>query len=251
MANEKRVLANFLGGEVLENPLLAAATTMTNPAFVAFPAIGTTEHMPLTFDPDGIEGAPFIKNITAHTALSDTVTITAVAQENTTERAVSQGIPFAHAATTKDLNSSGLIGFTYYNPNETGGGGSTLYTTTSTTFIDLDAANLFVSFIVPPSGKVAVRLTAAAYISTAGFAHYWGIREGTTILSPQINAAQGTNVDTKSGLLVVPNLSPGATKTWKWAYRVSGAATAGMRVGGSQVNDAAGAAVMEVMAVSV
>ena len=254
-----RNLFNFFGGRVQENPLAASATSMTNPAFIPLPAITAGQHAPIIFDPDGDDGGPFVKWITAHTLGSDTVTITATAQETWagggTERAVSFETPFVLGATQLDFpgqpGGMGLIGRTYYNPNETGGGGSTLYTTTSTTFVDVDATNLAVTFIVPPSGRVMVRLTATCYVAAAGFAHYWGLRESTTILTPQYNATQSTNVESKSAVLhVVSGLNPGDTKTWKWAYRVSGASTSGIRVGGSQVNDAAGAATMEVWTVN-
>lgn len=79
MANERRVYANLGGGLVEDNPLAAAATTLTSAGLAPLPAIGSTEHLVVVFDPDGLTGVPYAKRITAHTAGASTATIEAAA----------------------------------------------------------------------------------------------------------------------------------------------------------------------------
>lgn len=102
MPNELRVRANGIGGKVEDNPLTAAATVLTSAGLAAVPAIGTTQHLAVVLDPDGIDGAPEIVWITAHTATAITATILR-AQEGTTARQHLRDTDWIHGATVKDF----------------------------------------------------------------------------------------------------------------------------------------------------
>lgn len=106
MANELRVYANWIGGLVEDNPLAAAATTLTSAGLAAMPAIGSTQHLVVVFDPDGLTGAPFAKRVTAHTASATTATIEAAAVIGTA-RDIARDTPWVHAAMTLDVAHCG------------------------------------------------------------------------------------------------------------------------------------------------
>lgn len=107
MANEKRVRALAVGGLVEDNPLAAAGTTLTSAGLAALPAIGSTEHAAIIFDPDGsFGGAPFVKYVTAHTLGAPTATITAAAQEGTTARQIDRDTPWIHGPTPWDFTAA-------------------------------------------------------------------------------------------------------------------------------------------------
>jgi hypothetical protein len=108
MANEIRVRQNFLGGKVDDNPLTSGATTLTSSALAAMVAIGSTQHLPIVLDPDGIFGAPEIAYVTAHSASATTATILR-AQEGTTARAHQQDVDWVHAPTTTDFALTGTM----------------------------------------------------------------------------------------------------------------------------------------------
>lgn len=105
MANERRMLYNAQGGLVEDNPLAAAAVAFNSAGLAALPVVGATEHVPVVFDPDGLEGNPVIKYITNHLSGATSATITAAAQEGTVARAVSRDIPWVVAVTEQHLLS--------------------------------------------------------------------------------------------------------------------------------------------------
>lgn len=99
-------------------------------------------------------------------------------------------------------------------------GGSDL-TTTSSSLVDVDSTNLAVTFTVPASGKVLVRLSAPAKPGS-GTSYVWGLREGSTSLGENlVNYGSGGVVISASVPLYITGLTPGATKTYKWAHRIS------------------------------
>lgn len=106
MANELRVRQNFIGGMVDDNPLTSGATTLTSAALAALVAVGSTQHLAITFDPDGQFGAPEIAYITAHTTSATTATILR-GQEGTTARAHNQDVTWTHSPTILDYPGSG------------------------------------------------------------------------------------------------------------------------------------------------
>lgn len=105
MANEKRVRSNFLGGLVEDNPLTSAATTLTSAALAAMGTIDTTNHAAIILDPDGINGAPEIAYVTAHTAAATTATVSR-GQESTTARQHDRDVPWIHGPTSMDTVGS-------------------------------------------------------------------------------------------------------------------------------------------------
>lgn len=83
---------------------------------------------------------------------------------------------------TPAASNLGLIGITSYNPV-----GQATASTVTTTYADVDATNLFVTFTTPPSGKVMVRATIRVSMgsnTTMGM----NFREGSADLA-------GTNSD--------------------------------------------------------
>lgn len=102
MANELRVRQNFLGGLVEDNPLTAGATVMNSASLAAMVAIGSTQHMPIVLDPDGIYGEPEIAYVTAHASGATTATILR-SQEGSTARQHNRDTPWLHGTTNRDL----------------------------------------------------------------------------------------------------------------------------------------------------
>lgn len=102
MANDFRKFDDWIGGLVEDNPLASAATVLTSAGLAAMPAVGSTEHMQIVFDPDGLTGAPYAKRVTAHTAAATTATIEATAVIGTA-RAIDRDTPWVHSLVARDL----------------------------------------------------------------------------------------------------------------------------------------------------
>lgn len=105
MPNELRVRSNFLGGSVEDNPLASTATTLTSTALSVAPVIGTTQHMPITLDPDGFDGPPEIAWITAHASGANTATLLR-GQEGTAARLCYQDTPWVHGPSVLDIGKN-------------------------------------------------------------------------------------------------------------------------------------------------
>lgn len=116
MANELRVRANGIGGKVEDNPLTAAATILTSAGLAAVPVIGTTQHLAVVLDPDGIDGAPEIVWVTAHAAAATTATILR-GQEGTTAREHLRDIDWIHGATVADAEGIAAAYTTVWSAN--------------------------------------------------------------------------------------------------------------------------------------
>lgn len=102
MANELRVRALAVGGLVEDNPLTAGATALASAGLAAMPAIGTTQHAAIIWDPDGLNGAPEVGWVTAHTLGATTATV-ARGQEGTTARQHDRDVPWIHGPTLWDF----------------------------------------------------------------------------------------------------------------------------------------------------
>lgn len=190
---------------------------------------------------------------TAATALSGHVAAgdphTGYALESGLAAAIAGNPPQAHADSHEGGGSDPvaglLIGHTAYNPAV-----RALPTITSATFADVDAANLAVTFVAPPSGAVLVRLNSVCDINPAGTFGHWGLREGTTDLAP----SQGpitvlATANRFSMVSKITGLTPGNSYTYKWAFAsANGSASFRMWYGGSGAT-LSGPAVMEVFAV--
>ena len=105
MANERRLRRDFLNGFVSDNPLLVGATTLTSSNLQFMPVIDSTNYMVITLDPLGVDGAPEIVYVTAHSAAASTTTIVR-GQEGTTARPHNQNTRWAHAPTAYDHDYS-------------------------------------------------------------------------------------------------------------------------------------------------
>lgn len=75
MANEIRVLGNFLSGTITNNPLASGGTTLNSANLANLEAIDSTEFAPIILDPLGAGNGPEIAYITAHTAAATSATI--------------------------------------------------------------------------------------------------------------------------------------------------------------------------------
>ena len=251
MANELRVRTNFLGGLIEDNPLASGATTLTSAGLAAMPAIGSTQHMAIILDPDGVGGAPEIVYVTAHTAAATTATITK-GQEGTTARAHDRDTPWLHGPTIKDFDASGggtgLIGLTQYNPAS-----NITLTTTSTSFVDVDATNLVVGFTGPPSGKVLVRLSSLGQGPSSSGSNnwWWNLRDSVgnvTDSEVYISNYAGTAMRWHASIMVA-GLTAGSAYSWKWGWRINSAGTATLYPGRT-AGTPQGPMVMEVWAVN-
>lgn len=118
-----------------------------------------------------------------------------------------------------------LLGLKSYKPTDTSP------TTTSTSFVDVDATNLVVTFTAPASGIVLVRLEAASNQQTSGN-HYWGLRDGSGDVAGTQAAICGVlgAFSRTPATMRVSGLTPGTSYTWKWAWKVS-SGTAGLFYG--------------------
>ena len=126
-------------------------------------------------------------------------------------------------------STGGIIARTSYDPASLAS-----YTTSSTTDADVDATNLAVTFTVPASGAVLIRLEAhAGFTGTYNDAVNWGLRNGSTTVKsvPVIggvlsSSSQGPNSSwTKT--FYVSGLTPGASLTYKWSWKVNSGAVTG------------------------
>jgi hypothetical protein len=161
MANEKRKRQIAIGGLVEDNPLTNSATTLTSAGLAAITGgIGSTEHMAIVLDPDGLEGAPEIAYLTAVTngAISGTV---ARGQEGTTAREHLRDTPWVHATTLRDIER---ISRTKIRAT----GDKT--TTSNGTFVDIDATNLPSLTVYAEIGDIIEVELVANMSQTSGYA---------------------------------------------------------------------------------
>ncbi len=253
MASELRVRTNFLGGLVEDNPLASGATVLTSAGLASLPAIGSTQHFPIILDPDGRAGNPEIAYVTAHTALATTATITK-GQEGTTARAHDRDTPWLHGPTVKDFDAAaggvGLIAQTVYKPSET----TIAVTSTSASFADIDAVNLVVTFVAPPSGKVNVYWRALRE-APSGVNIKFALRDGSGLVAgtPQYSGhaiSASANVNVVTHMFPIIGLTPGTSYTYKAAGQVS-SGTGNVYVGNGAGANLFGPAVLEVWAVNV
>lgn len=186
-----------------------------------------------------------IMHVTAYTSGSTTITTVARGQEDTVAAAHADGAVLKHVIAKDDLGASGasaeLIGLTSYKP-----GTETDTSTTNTTATDVDATNLVVTFTVPASGSVLVRLSALCHGASNGIYNIWSLREGSGNVagSDMGGGVISTASQGRTRTVKITGLTPGESKTWKWAQRTSnGANSVTTRCG-----DIAGPAVMEVWA---
>lgn len=120
----------------------------------------------------------------------------------------------------------------------------------STAWTDIDATNVKISFTVPASGKVMIRLVGVSDMSGSG-RYLWGLRDGGALVS----GSDGHIIDGISSPrrycqdIYLTGLTPGAVKTYTWAHRQFVGAPVGRLIyGGPSAGDTYGPAVMEAWA---
>jgi hypothetical protein len=132
-----------------------------------------------------------------------------------------------------------LLATKKYNP-----GSATSVGTTSTTFADVDATNLVVTFTAPASGSVIVVLTAAAHTNTTVLLG-WGLRSsGADVTDSKANVgySSGDVQPRISSRVLITGLTVSTSYTYTWSHaRTAGTGTCSTEYGG-----ATGPAVMEV-----
>lgn len=153
-------------------------------------------------------------------------------------------------AAASGSGSTGLLAAKSYNPASITSLSSTANTTT---FQDIDATNLAVTFMAPASGQVLLRLTGL--VSRTGTSAntdvYWNVRDSSGDVS-----GVGARVLTSTGSYltattsqVISGLVPNQSYTWKWGHRTATAGAdwqANLRVGGSVATAGYGPATMEI-----
>jgi hypothetical protein len=147
-----------------------------------------------------------------------------------------------------------LLAGTLYDP----AAAVTKATTSTIAMTALDTTNLRLSFGVPVTGKVLVRLQGTLHGATTYPQILLGVLEGSTVrgrLAPAglVNGnLAATTFLTVEALFVVSGLTPSATLTWDAAYGVETAvASTGLKYGGpddTTANNAFGGFVFEVWA---
>lgn len=86
---------------------------------------------------------------------------------------------------------------------------------------DIDAANLTVTFTVPPSGAVLWRFTALGSATPGTTELFWAVREGVALVAGTYCSTGAMASSRRSHAVVVTGLAPGTVKTWKAAHGVS------------------------------
>lgn len=79
------IFANLISGVTTDNPLLIGATTLNSANLASLPTVTGPQTMWITLDPTGVNGAPEIVQVTAHTASATSCTIVR-AQQSTVAR---------------------------------------------------------------------------------------------------------------------------------------------------------------------
>jgi hypothetical protein len=103
MANELRRHQNFIGGLVEDNPLTVGATTLTSAGLADVTGgVGSTQHLAIVLDPDGVDGDPEVVWVTALTGGAGSATI-ARGKEGTVARQHDMDTPWVHAFLADDV----------------------------------------------------------------------------------------------------------------------------------------------------
>lgn len=131
-----------------------------------------------------------------------------------------------------DGPAGGLLVVTSYNP-----GTGVTASNPGTSFVDIDATNMKVTFTAPPSGAVLVKMEAGI-IPPGDFDYYWGLRDsGGDVAGSDVHVIYGltagpSGTDIRlAGSVVMTGLTPAASYTWKWAHKASGGTDAGIQYG--------------------
>lgn len=96
------------------------------------------------------------------------------------------------------------------------------YSTTSTTFVNVDTTNMRVAITAPSSGAVACWLTAIGSNGGSGGNNFWTVSAGAGT-SYEITAINGTYLSWFSGTrcIVITGLTSGTSYNLDWQFRTS------------------------------
>ena len=132
----------------------------------------------------------------------------------------------------------------------------TIATTAARSLSAIDTTNLRLTFTVPPSGMVMVRLRGTIHGATTFPQILLGVMEGSTVkgrlapFSGLAGTALATTMMAVEAVIPVSGLTPGAQLTWDAASGVeTGVAATGIKYGGpndATANNAFGAFLFEV-----
>lgn len=103
---------------------------------------------------------------------------------------------------------------------KTYGGKGSNPSTTSSTFADIDATNLAVTFTAPASGSVLIIWSGIVGIDTANSTYAWNVRDASgDVAGTSITVEYGTPVASGvTRMCVKTGLTPGQSYTWKWGH---------------------------------
>lgn len=117
--------------------------------------------------------------------------------------------------------SAAVLAAASYNPAT-----SASVTHNATSYADLDATNLVVTFEAPESGNVIVRLSTLCMPPGGGQTMFWAVRAGTTVVDQSLSwIAQGTTSERRNANLRITGLTPAQSYTWKWCWKGSSTGT--------------------------
>ena len=111
---------------------------------------------------------------------------------------------------------SGMLAYTERDSTITTG-----WYSVATTWADIDATNLAITFTAPTSGRVTVNLSAFLSFSTNSIV--WGLRDtsGTHVVNPKM-IQRGTLASRGYASFYITGLTPGQSYTYRWAWRSPG-----------------------------
>lgn len=135
---------------------------------------------------------------------------------------------------------SELLGVVTYNPV-----GLTGFSTASSTYANVDATNLAVTFTAPASGAVIVRQEALVVPVSGGYMH-WNVRSaGADVASSGVRVSgNGTMQVRGAASRRITGLTSGSSYTYTWGFARLGSGTVTMYFGAAD----AGPGLMEVWA---
>ncbi len=109
--------------------------------------------------------------------------------------------------------------------------------TTSSTFVDVSASNLVVTFTAPLSGTVMVTLSAMCQGASGTF-YNWNLRDsGGDIAGTSRGMSYGTSTPMRQTAAIrVTGLTPGTSYTWKWGHAIT-AGSGGSGLSGQAAGD--------------
>lgn len=151
-------------------------------------------------------------------------------------------------ATVDTAGTSTLLAVHKYGPSST----ATIYTPSSTAYVDVDATNMAITFTAPASGNILVRMSSWADAAATGEG-YWGLRESTSNLAGSMGnvlRAQTPGDEAFVSYVVYLTGVGAGSHTYKWSFAADTNASGRTRIilaDGSAVTKFA-PAIMEVWA---